>query len=235
MCTVVPRRYVVVLPVRSIHLQHRIVERSDEWMTSIEQRNTSMNKFPCHQQNVWQCKGHDDCPSNLTPQTSEMAVIFRHKQQPNSTSAIKFADSNAKFVAAITETMNSVPAATTSRSCDTSAPAAASIASSTPANGDSTSTPIPAGSSGLTAAGKASIAVGVVGGSLAVGTLIFHLFFWWRRSVHRNDNRPANSLGDIGHYGHRKPELTRQPSRTEMDAAAGNPELMAQDARWEMG
>lgn len=194
-----------------------------------------MNILLCRQQIVWQCRLQDDCPSNLTLQTSEIAVIICDGQQPNVVHAVQFADSNFKFVSVVSETTNSVPLATTTLNIDTSVPAAANIASSTPADPDSTSTPIPAGSSGITAARKTSIAVGVVGGTLAVGTLIFHLFGWWRRSAHRNDKGPAHDPGDTGHNGYQKPELTGQPSRTEMDAVGGNLELMAQESRWEMG
>ena len=124
-----------------------------------------------------------------------MSVVVRNDQQPNALNAIQFADSNVKFVAAISQTTNSASSTATTRNIDTSVPTAANIASSTPANCDSTSAPTPLASSSVSVGVKASIAVGAVGGALAVGTLIFYLFVCWRQSVHRNDKSPAHSPG----------------------------------------
>lgn len=37
-----------------------------------EQRNTSMNIFPCHRQGVWQCEWHDDCAANFQAAPSRL-------------------------------------------------------------------------------------------------------------------------------------------------------------------
>ena len=140
-------------------------------MDGIDQRDTSINIFPCHEQGVWQCEWHDDCPLNFTLQTPGIAVVLRDDQQPNAANAVQFADPNAVFVPlSRTNSVSPVPA--------TTIPPA--IASSTSTSHPSTPTLTPATSS-LSAGGKAGVAVGAVVGTLAVGTLLYFLFAYRRR------------------------------------------------------
>ena len=201
-----------------------------ELMDGIEQRNTSMNIFPCHREGVWQCEWHDDCPVNFTLQTSGIAVVLRDDQQPNALNAVQFADPNAKFVTLNqTNPVSSLPA--------TAIPPA--IASSTSASHSSTPTLTPAASPSLSAGGKAGVAVGAVVGTLAVGTLLYFLFVHRRRWIHREGTSPThppeNSSHLYGFRGYGKHELTGQPSRMELDATGVKPELTAQIPRLEMG
>ena len=200
-----------------------------------------MNIFPCHEQGVWQCEWHADCTSNFTLLTSEIAVIIRDDQQPNAQNAIGFADVNAKFTA-IDQTTSSSTAATpelpstpfAGSSNPTSTPnTIATTASSLPDDPSSTSALARAASSTLSAGAKAGIAVGTVVGALAAGTLLCALFVHWRRTVRANG--PENTSHLCGHCGCAKPELTGQPTRTEIDATEVKPEVTAQNLPWEMG
>lgn len=68
----------------------------------IEQRNTSMNLFPCRQEGVWQCEWHNDCTSNFTLQTSGFAIIIRDDQQPTAPAASSTLDMGAIVYIALT-------------------------------------------------------------------------------------------------------------------------------------
>ena len=173
----------------------------------IEQKDTSMNIFPCHQVDIWQCEWHDDCKTNFTLQASDFSVIIRDNQQPNAPNAIEFADPNAKFVAANQTTLPTC--------------------SASPA-----STQAPATSSALTAGAKAGIAVGVAVGSLLVALLIFSLSARWRQQKLANGSTATDHV--CAHCGHGEVGLTGQPQWTEMDAAGIKSELTAQTPRWEM-
>ena len=219
---------------------------------NIEQRNTSMNIFPCHAQGVWQCEWQDDCASNFTLQTSGISIIVRDDQQPNAPNAMEFADPNAKFVA-VSQAKSSSTAATSDTMVSIQTPEISSTSSSLMIS-DTTTTaaaaasspsehvppnprPAPTISSTISAGAKAGIAVGVVTGALAVGTLLYYLFVRRRRSRHANTPNRADS-GGVDHLcvrcEHLKSELSGQPARMEVDAADVKPELMAQNLRWEM-
>ena len=217
----------------------------------LEQRNTSMNIFPCHEQGVWQCEWHDECLSNFTLETPGISIIVRDGQQPNAPNAMEFADPNAKFVAVSLANPSST-AATSDTVVITATPGSLSTTSShikslTTATAAGTSsppdyvppspTPTPATSYTLSAGAKAGIAVGVVSGALAVATLLYFLLIRRRRSMHVNAPGIAGAGGTdhlCGHCGNLKSELSGQPAWIEVDAADVKPELMGQNLRWEM-
>ena len=210
-----------------------------------------MNIFPCHEQGGWQYEWHDECLSNFTLSTPGISIIIRESQQPNAPQAIEFADPNAKFVA-VNQANNSSTAANPATVAQEISPTSSSIStsvistrvateSSPPTGRPSYSTPTPAPSSSLSVGSKAGIAVGAVAGALAVGSLLCALVVQRRRRMSADGPRvtPPGStgLGDTGHLcgNCRKPELTGQTVRTELNDTDVRPELMSQNLRWEMG
>ena len=216
-----------------------------------EQRNTSMNIFPCHEQGVWQCEWHDDCLSNFTLSTPGISIIIRESQQPDAPQAIEFADPNAKFVA-VNQANTSSTAANPATAAQDISPTSSSIStsiistlvsteSSPPTDPPSYSTPTPATSSSLSVGSKAGIAVGAAAGALTVGTLLCAVVVRRRRRMFADGSGATppglTDLGDAGHLCRncRKPELTGQAVRTELNDTHVRPELMSQNLRWEMG